>query len=396
MGKGWAGTSLKDNRAETRLEIDLSELHGRTYSCIDNCALCCLCQPELLPDEEARFRADPTLARGIVGRHISPEVKGAAIRLRGDHGACYFLDNRRCSIYAERPHFCRLFPLNVYAGWRIQLNANLSCRGVGQGGSDLEALGRRALTCYGNERLESELLTSKRVYAEFVRNTRDSGTAQSFSSVRSAAEMLSDELVDETGLSRILTYAEHGRTRQNASPIDLVKQVRKTEADADVHERAVIDGTELFDLPDLSLLPVYIDESLIWRVFRLVDKEIVGYLLSEDGSVVPTSRTNPSDVELLPMDAQGRMAMKDYLGTVNGRDCFIGHAAYLEDMEGYESNFAQAYLGAMATNAIDLWWRTSFLASLAGSERLGEKEIREGIVFFDMDALDLPTIGAFI
>ena len=65
-------------------------------------------------------------------------------------------------------------------------------------------------------------------------------------------------------------------------------------------------------------------------------------------------------------------------------------------MDEYEFNLAQTYLGAMANNALDLWWRSSFLARLEGREKLEAKEIRNGVIFFDMDLLDLPTIGAFI
>jgi Fe-S-cluster containining protein len=384
------------NRTDQTLEIDLSELEGRTYRCIDSCALCCLCQPELLPDEEKRFSADARLAEGVASKHISPEVSGAAIKLRGAHGSCHFLQDKRCRIYEDRPHFCRSFPLNIFVGWRIQLNANLSCRGLGLPGESLEKIGSDLVSQYGPERLGRELRDANRVFADFVRNTRDAWVAQSFSSVRKAADALSEELSDELGLSRILTYAEKGQTRQNASPMDLARNSRKADAEADIEERALIDGTELFDLPDLSLLPVYIDQELTWKIFKLIGKEIVGYLLSEDGTTKEFSRTNPSDIGMLPMEAGGRKAFRDYLALVNRRDSFIGHAAYLLDTEGYEFNFGQVYLGAMATNAIDLWWRSSFLGHLAGKEALGPREIREGIIFFDMDLLDLPTIGAFI
>jgi Fe-S-cluster containining protein len=378
------------------LEIDYSEVEGRTYRCVDGCALCCLCQPELLPEEETKFRADPRLADGVTDRHISPEVRGAAIRLRGAHGSCHFLKDKRCRIYQDRPHFCRAFPVNVFVGWRIQLNANLSCRGMGLEGENLTELAKGILSEYGDIRLRTESGKARNVFTEFVRNTRDTWVAQSFSSVRGAGHALEDELVEELGLSRLLTYAEHGRTKQNASSTDIAKLVRRTEAEADVEERALIDGTELFDLPDLSLLPIYIDDKNRWKIFRLVDKEIVGYELSEDGSTTESSRTNPSDTEFLPISSAGKTAFKEYMRLVNARDCFLGHAAYLCDMDGYEYNFAQVYLGALANNAIDLWWRASFLARLAGRTDLGPEEIREGVVFFDMDLLDLPTIGAFI
>lgn len=377
-------------------EVDLSELRGRTYTCIDDCALCCLCQPELLPDEEDSFRKDPRLLPGIADRHISPDVKGAAISLRGDHGACYFLRGKRCSIYEERPHFCRSFPLNVFVGWRVQVNVNLSCRGVGLQGEDLEADGRRLMDEYGQDRLRDEVRASKAVFDEFIGNARDASVAQSFSSVRQAAELLQDELTDMIGLSRIMTYAEHGRMRQNSSPIDIVRKVRETEAEADVAERAMMDGIELFDLPGLSLLPVYVDEDLVWSIFRLVDKDIVGYRLAEDGGTSEFCRTDPSSVDLLPVNPEGRTHFGRYIQLVNGRDCFMGHAAHLCNLEDYEYSFAQVYLGAMANNAVDLWWRSSLLAALKGSHSLGPEEMREGIVFFDMDLLDLPTIGAFI
>ncbi len=378
------------------LEIDYSEVKDKTYNCIDGCALCCLCQPELLSDEAKKFRGNPALAPGVADRHISPEVKGAAIKLRGTHGSCHFLSNKRCTIYGMRPHFCRLFPINVFVGWRIQLLANLSCRGIGFPGTSLQDDAERIIAGYGQAELSAQLGLAKKVFADFVRNCRATGVAQSFSSVRSAAGCVMDELADEVGLSRILTYAEHGRTRQNASPADIAKLVRKSEAVADIQERALMDGTELFDLPDLSLLPIYIDEKMVWKIFELRDKRIVGYVLSEDGATQEFTTIDPNDVELLPLREDGRKTLMEYLATVNSRDCFLGHAAYLCDMDEYEFNLAQTYLGAMANNALDLWWRSSFLARLEGRDKLEARDLRNGIVFFDMDLLDLPTIGAFI
>ena len=388
------GTRLARVRSE--LEVDYSEVKGKTYACIDNCALCCLCQPELLPDEATRFRNDPALSSGVAEKHISPDVRGAAIKLRGSYGACHFLVNKRCRIYALRPHFCRLFPLNIFVGWRIQLMANLSCRGIGLPGESLEIEAKRIVADYGDTELSAQLDRARKVFTEFIRNCRDMGAAQSFSSVRSVADALKNELVDEVGLSRILTYAEHGRTRQNASPTDIAKLVRRADAVADIQERALMDGTELFDLPDLSLLPIYIDEEMAWRIFELKDKHIVGYTLAEDGGTEESARLDPNDIELMPMDERAKAILGAYLSTVNTRDCFLGHAAYLTDTDDYEFNFAQTYLGAIANNALDLWWRSSFLARLDGREQLGAREIRNGIVFFDMDLLDLPTIGAFI
>ncbi len=387
---------MKERTTEDLPEIDLSELAGQTYACVDDCALCCLCQPELLPDEERLFRSDPSLMPGVTDEHISPDVKGAAIRLKGRHGACHFLTDKRCTIYDRRPHFCKAFPLNVFVGWRVQVNVNRSCRGFGLPGQNLEPIGSKLLSEYGDDRLNAEVRSANKVFTQFVRNTRDAAVAQSFSSVRSAVSLLDDELTEPLGLSRIMTYAEYGSTRPNSSPADIVKRVRQAEAEADVSERALMDGVELFDLPDLSLLPVYVGQDLSWKMFKLDGKEIVGWELGESGEMQEFCRMDPSSVDLLPMTGGGRESVREYVHLMNTRDCLLGHAAYLCDMEGYEFNFGQVYLGTVANNMIDLWWRASLLAKVNGVDRLDSAEIRDGVVFFDMDLLDLPTIGAFI
>lgn len=377
-------------------EADLSEVEGLTYACIDGCALCCLCQPELLPDEEREFRGDPALRGGVADQHISPDVQGAAIRLQGAHGACHFLRQRRCSIYQRRPHYCRAFPLSVFSGWRVQVNANLSCRGIGLPGEDLAATGRALLDGIGRDEVAKELNSSREVFVEFSRNTRDAKVAQSVPSVRGAAAALMEDLTDELGLARMLTYAESGRTRQNSSAQEIARRARDTHPEADVGELGVSIGAELFDLEDLSYLPIYVGEDLRWRIFKLQGDEVVGYLLDEGGGTQESSRTDPSGVAMLPMTPGGRRAFAAYLDVVNRRDCFVGHAAHLLDDEGYSYNFAQAYLGALANTAVDLWWRASFLAHLEGAGQLDERRVREGVVFFDMDLLDQPTIGAFL
>ncbi|MEM4232497.1 MAG: YkgJ family cysteine cluster protein [Thermoplasmata archaeon] len=381
---------------DSRVPIDYTELRGRTYRCIDGCALCCLCQPELLPEEEARFRASSELADAVTERHISPDARGAGIKLKGAHGACWFLENRRCRIYEQRPHFCRTFPINVFVGRRVQLNANLSCRGIGVPGEGLERIGREVVASYGLDRLREELDKAAAVYDEFEDNCKAARVMQPASSLREAGKALMEDLVDPIGLARILTYATAGDTPQNATAQEVVKRTRRTEPEEDLGEAALAIAVDLFDLPELSHLPVYIDESLRWHIFRLVDDRIVAYSLGEDGGISEEGSVEPSEVDLMKFGSGGADAMKSYLRIVNMRDCFLGHAAYMCDSEDYQFNFAQVYLGVLARNALDLWWRCSFLAHIAGKQELGRREVREGIVFFDMDLLDLPSIGAFI
>ena len=59
------------------------------------------------------------------------------------------------------------------------------------------------------------------------------------------------------------------------------------------------------------------------------------------------------------------------------------------------SDIADA-LGGKPAVANQPRWIPPMLATLSGKTELGHAEISDGIVFFDMDLLDLPTIGAFV
>jgi hypothetical protein len=65
------------------------------------------------------------------------------------------------------------------------------------------------------------------------------------------------------------------------------------------------------------------------------------------------------------------------------------------DDYGYEDELTNVYYGALASSGLDLLWRASLIAYLNGSA-LDEAGIMEGIIFYDMDRLDAPTIGAFM
>ena len=80
---------------------------------------------------------------------------------------------------------------------------------------------------------------------------------------------------------------------------------------------------------------------------------------------------------------------------MNRRDSLLGYSYYLIDDYGYDDPLSNVYYGALATSAIDLLWRASLLAYIWGG-RLDREGMKEGIIFYDMDRLDAPTIGAFM
>ncbi|MGD0818355.1 MAG: hypothetical protein ABR986_08175, partial [Methanomassiliicoccales archaeon] len=57
--------------------------------------------------------------------------------------------------------------------------------------------------------------------------------------------------------------------------------------------------------------------------------------------------------------------------------------------------FPNVFLGVLSTSVLDLIWRASLIAHVKGTKLDGEG-VREGVIYYDMDRLDGPSIGAFI
>jgi hypothetical protein len=98
---------------------------------------------------------------------------------------------------------------------------------------------------------------------------------------------------------------------------------------------------------------------------------------------------------MLSPEGGGVDAFTSYLSTVNRRESMLGYAYYLVDDYGYEDPVANTYYGAMAAAALDLLWRSSLVAHLRNG-KLDRQGMIEGIIAYDMDRLDAPTIGAFL
>ena len=54
-----------------------------------------------------------------------------------------------------------------------------------------------------------------------------------------------------------------------------------------------------------------------------------------------------------------------------------------------------SYYGCLSVTVMDLMWRMSLLDHFMGTG-CGADGMREAIMFFDMDRLDAPAIGAFV
>ena len=92
-----------------------------------------------------------------------------------------------------------------------------------------------------------------------------------------------------------------------------------------------------------------------------------------------------SHTEDIPVRTPKRAALASFMGSVFS----------LIDYNEYEDDMANAYYGCLSTTILDVMWRASMLDHFTGTG-MGAEGIKETIIFYDMDRLDAPAIGAFV
>jgi Fe-S-cluster containining protein len=371
------------------LPLDLSELEGRRFSCIDDCQLCCLCQPELLQQEEQYFRRN--FPQRIVTRR-TPH-RHTALALKKGNGPCTFLDDKRCSIYPNRPHYCRQFPFHVHLMDRVQISLDLSCRGVWiDKGEDAMPIGLKLIN-ENDRQLRAGLAEAREVHRQFMDNCRDAGIEVAPKDMRIRFEAISRHVVELPFLGWMLDQSvEDERMDLQKHPVDPFLDADRAE---ELRQAAMEVSLESLSSEDPMSSPVYCDPSGRWNVFMSSDGELDMYQLLEEGGMERTRMIDPKKVPLLTPKGLGANLFVEYLNILNRRDSMLGYAYFLLDDYGYEDELTNVYYGALASSGLDLLWRASLIAYLNGSG-LDGAGIREGIIFYDMDRLDAPTIGAFM
>jgi hypothetical protein len=141
--------------------------------------------------------------------------------------------------------------------------------------------------------------------------------------------------------------------------------------------------------------PVYCDEKGGWNIFMAESGRLVHRVLDEDGGLKEVGKIDPTSFKLLPPEGDGAALMIRYLGMLNQRDCLLGSAYAIHDENGYEDEVENVYLGVLATAAVELIWRMNLLDKVFHVGR-GVRGVREAIIYYDMDRLDAPSIGAFV
>ncbi len=367
-------------------DIDYSEIAGRLIECPPECGMCCLCQPEVLPDERPFFKKN----------HPSCLVKSrgpdhyTALALKKGRGSCVFLNGRRCSVYQNRPTYCRQFPFHLYAGDRLQVELDLSCRGAwtGKGFSAMDEA--RAIVAAAQPRITGALEESRAVYSEFFANCREAGVMADPSGLRMSVSENIDMFTDLACLSKMMDMAQ-------LEPIMSLRAVQpERNPDFKALEEAGMDAAmESMSSDDPLSVPVYCDPQWNWNMFMAVDGKIEWMVMDDEGELHHKAFAEASDIELKVPDKDGIAVLRDYVNTLNGRDSFMGSVFAMMHEVGYEDDMSNSYYGSMCVTVMDLIWRMSMLDRFMGVG-CGAEGMREAIIFYDMDRLDAPTIGGFV
>lgn len=367
-------------------DVDYSEITGRKVECPEECGLCCLCQPEVLPDERPFFKKNYPWDL-VKSKGSNPYY---ALALKKGRGSCVFLQNRRCKVYDHRTTYCRQFPYHIYVGERVKVELDLSCRGAWTGKGNDALAEAKDLVSRANGRIVAALDEAAPVYRQFYANCREAGVMSDPSMIRMYTSANIMNFTDLAYLSKVMEMSE-------LEPVMTLNSVTADKSiDMDELEEAAMGAAmDSMATDDPVNAPVYCDGSWNWNVFLSGRDRIEWSVLNDDGDLIPKGSADLSEIKLKPLEEGGARVLGDYISTLNGRDSFMGSVFAMMDETGYDDDMANAYYGCLSTTILDLMWRASMLDHFTGTG-MGAEGIKEAIIFYDMDRLDAPTIGAFV
>ncbi len=369
------------------LEVDYSEVLGKKAECPDGCGLCCLCQPEVLAEERHFFEREHS--RSLV-RSKGPEPY-LALALKKGKGSCVFLNGRRCAVYENRPTYCRQFPYHIYVGDKVKVELDLSCRGVWtEKGVDAKAEAEEIVR-KAEGRIRRAVREAGEVYSEFYRNCREAGVLGDPAEIRRMVSENADRFTDPAFIGKVMemTLIEPSMTLDG---------IKEGPADMDeLNDAAMETAMESMAAEDPVNAPVYCDEEWNWNIFLAdgMSGRIDWMVLDDEGDLAKKGSARTSDIKIREPDPDGKEILKRYISILNQRESFLGNVFSLMDATGYEDDMSNAYYGCLSTTVLDILWRASMLDHFMGTG-MGERGIREAIIFYDMDRLDAPAIGAFV
>lgn len=346
------------------IEVDYSPLNEMKFNCLDKCGFCCTFQPELMKNEFNFYKKNIITRDAIISGSISdPTAKEkSSFSLQNKIGGCVFLKEKKCQIYDIRPLTCKTFPINIFFGWRIQLNPNMCCRGLWDGERNIN------LSSFGQELFSS-------LHINFVR--------QLFHESKKKYNILPKELKSN--------YISPNEFRN-----ELLKHVKTMRIKPyEYFEKIKILFEENLTGQDFNGLPTYLNEDLDWNIFKFKDDIIQRIQLEENGNFKIIDAINISNVDKKTISSEGMDLIKKYIELVAGRDNFIGSIYFQLLSDGTESLLNSAIINLKYIYNI-LAINSSMLAEFYKKEEIDKKIVKEGIIITDGSISIAPTIGRIV
>ena len=169
--------------------------------CPEGCGMCCLCQPEILDSEIPFFRKNHPQS---VCRTKGPDGY-TAIKLKKGRGSCVFLNSdSKCEVYDHRTTYCRQFPYHIYVSDRVQVELDLSCRGLWTGKGiearkEAEDIVKRA-----GPRIRDALPEASEVYRQFRQYAAEAGVMKDPEYLRGTVEETLYRFTEQEFLCKVL------------------------------------------------------------------------------------------------------------------------------------------------------------------------------------------------
>jgi len=102
------------------------------FKCLPSCGLCCGYKVEVTEKDIRGVKNSGKIPAQFLKENSEKSSGYFAAALKKDGDKCVFLNNnKRCTIYPERPTYCRYFPFFIEGDGQIDID--LSCPGVGEG-----------------------------------------------------------------------------------------------------------------------------------------------------------------------------------------------------------------------------------------------------------------------
>jgi hypothetical protein len=276
--------------------------------------------------------------------------------------------------------------------WGSNGNTNGNCNTNGNGnwyGADAVSEAKE-LAVRSDGRLRAALKEAPAVYSEFFYNCREAGVMAEPSSLRSSVNANIDKFTDITYLAKVMDASLE-------EPLVLLDDiVASSNIDMnELNEAAREAAMDSMRSSDPVNVPVYCDGKWNWNLFMIKKDRIEWSILDNNGDLNVKGSADPNDIILPALDEGARGVLKDYVSVLNQRDSMMGFAFHTMDSLNYEDDMTNVYYGSLSVAIIDVMWRSSMLNHILGTG-IGADGMKEAIIFYDMDRLDAPTIGAFV